>query len=157
MKTKLLGVMLLAGGSLFAETHFSVGIGVGGYGYAAPPVVAYASPYPGDGSEWIDGYWYQVGPRRLWREGYWGRRSYGRGFVVAPRYEGNRYEGNRYGNNYRGNGNGSGYNRNQSYGNSYNGNAIKSFGNGFNGNGNGAAATGTSPMRLRSQPVQREQ
>ena len=107
MKTKLLGVMLLAGSSLFAETHFSVGIGVGGYGYAAPPVVAYAAPYPGDGYEWIDGYWYQVGPRRLWREGYWGRRSYGRGFAAAPRYEGNRY--------------GNSYNRNQSYGNGYNG------------------------------------
>ena len=31
MKTKLLGVMLLAGSSLFAETHFSIGIGVGGH------------------------------------------------------------------------------------------------------------------------------
>ena len=113
MKTKLLGVMLLAGGSLFAETRFSVGIGLGGYGYAAPPVVAYAAPYP-DYDEWIDGYWYQVGPRRLWRDGYWGRRSHGRGYV-APRFE-----GNRYGNSYRGNG--SGYNRSQSYGNSYNGN-----------------------------------
>ena len=116
MKTKLLGVMLLAGGALFAETHFSVGIGVGGYGYAAPPVVAYASPYPGDGYEWIDGYWYQVGPRRLWREGYWGRRSYGRGYVVAPRYDGNRYGQGFRGNSY-------GYNRNQSFGNSYNGNS----------------------------------
>ena len=123
--------MLLAGSSLFAETHFSVGIGVGGYRYAAPPVVAYAAPYPGDGYEWIDGYWYQVGPRRLWREGYWGRRSYGRGFAVAPRYEGNRYERSYRGNGYEGNH--SGYNRNQSYGNSFNGN-----GNSFNGSSNGS-------------------
>ena len=131
MKTKLLGVMLLAGSSLFAESPFSVGIGVGGYGYAAPPVVAYAAPYPGDGYEWIDGYWYQVGPRRLWREGYWGRRSYGRGYV-APRYE-----GNRYGQSYRGNS--SGYNRNQSFGNSFNGNN-----NGSNYNRNQSNRNGNS-------------
>ena len=98
MKTKLLGVMLLAGSSLFAETRFSVGIGVGGYGYAAPPVVAYAPPYPGPGYGWIDGYWYTAGHRRLWRNGYWARRHYGRGYV-APRYD--RYrDGGGYGNGY---------------------------------------------------------
>src|SRR6266540_1147541 len=119
MKTKLLGIMLLAGGSLFAETHFSIGIGLGGYGYAPPPVVAYApsvvayrTPCPGPGYEWTDGYWYNAGPRRLWRAGFWARPSYGRGYVVAPRYDryrsdgyrdyGNRYEGNRYGNGYNG-------------------------------------------------------
>jgi hypothetical protein len=32
MKTKLLAMMLLAGGSMFAQTRFSVGIGVGGHG-----------------------------------------------------------------------------------------------------------------------------
>ena len=146
MKTKLLGVMLLAGSSLFAETHFSIGIGVGGHGYAAPPVVAYAAPYPGDGYEWIDGYWYQDGPRRLWREGYWGRRSYGRGYAVAPRYDGNRYgrgysdsgynRSQSYGNSYNRDSNGSGYNRNQSSGNGYSGN--RSDGSSFNGNNTGS-------------------
>lgn len=46
MKTKLL-VMMLAGSSLFAETHISIGIGSGTPGYYPPPVVAYApSPCP---------------------------------------------------------------------------------------------------------------
>src|SRR5207253_941888 len=88
MKTKLLFVMLLAGTSLFARTHVSIGIGVGGYGYPAygygypaydygyyaapppPPVVTYAPPYPRPGYTWIAGYWYPVGPRYYWRGGY---------------------------------------------------------------------------------------
>ena len=37
MKTKLLAVMLLAGGSLFAETRFSIGVGIGTPAYYAPP------------------------------------------------------------------------------------------------------------------------
>ena len=53
MKTKLLVLLLLAGGSMFAATHFSIGIGVGGgypyyYGpryYAPPPVVYYPPSY----------------------------------------------------------------------------------------------------------------
>jgi len=54
MKTKLLVGLLLAGSSLFAETHFSIGIGLGGGygGYYAPyppPVYVYAPPYPGPG------------------------------------------------------------------------------------------------------------
>jgi hypothetical protein len=32
MKTKLLAMMLLAGGSMFAQTRFSVGIDFGGHG-----------------------------------------------------------------------------------------------------------------------------
>src|SRR5258708_12272271 len=88
MKTKLLVGMLVAGSSLFAETHFSVGIGVGGYGYAPPPVVAYAPPCPGPGYGWVNGSWYEGGPRRVWRDGYWARRShYGRGYAVHPPHD----------------------------------------------------------------------
>ena len=110
MKTKLLVGMLLVGSSLFAETHFSIGIGVGGYGYAPPPVVAYRPPCPGPGYEWTNGYWYESGHRRFWRDGYWARRPYyGRGYAVEPRYERrdwDRYRDDRYyrdgyrGNNY---------------------------------------------------------
>src|SRR5438046_4254332 len=90
MKTKLLAGLLLAGSSLFAGTHVSIGIGVGagGYGYyAAPPVVAYATPCPGPGYAWVDGYWYQAGPRRLWRDGDWAAPVYGRPYACggAPR------------------------------------------------------------------------
>lgn len=89
MKTKLLALLFLAGtSSMFARSHFSIGIGIGGYfpgyyapryyapryyapAYYAPPVVAYAPPCPGPGYNWVDGYWYTAGPQRFWRAGYW--------------------------------------------------------------------------------------
>lgn len=100
MKTKLLALLLLAGSSAFAA-HFSVGIGIGGpaygYGYYAPPpppVVAYAPPaYPGPGYTWVGGYYYPVGPRYVYRAGYWARPPYAGARWVAPRYYGHRYYG----------------------------------------------------------------
>jgi hypothetical protein len=60
MKSKALLIMMLAGGSLFAETHVSIGIDVGVPGYWAPPpppVFAYAPPpCPGPGYFWVAGY-----------------------------------------------------------------------------------------------------
>lgn len=95
MKSKLLVGMLLAGSSLFAAPRVSIGVGVGGFGFgynAAPPVVAYATPCPGPGYSWVDGYWYQAGPRRLWHAGYWAPPVYRapiyRGERVAPRFYG---------------------------------------------------------------------
>ncbi len=41
MKTKLIALMLVAGGSLFAESHFSVVIGGGAPGYYPPPPPSY--------------------------------------------------------------------------------------------------------------------
>jgi len=44
MKTKLLAMMLLAGGSMFAQTRLSIGIDFGGHNggfYQAPPVYAF--------------------------------------------------------------------------------------------------------------------
>lgn len=112
MKTKLVVAMLLAGSSMFAATHFSIGIGVGSYGYAAPPVVAYAPPCPGPGYTWVGGYWDQLGPRRFWRDGYWAAPVFRTGYqAVSPfdrdRYEGRRYDGDRdnrrtYGNSFNG-------------------------------------------------------
>ena len=96
MKTSLLVVMLLASSSVFAATHFSIGIGVGpGYGYYAPPppppVVAYYPPSPGIGYTWVPGYYYPVGPRYVWRAGYWTRPPRGHVRWVAPRYNRGRY------------------------------------------------------------------
>jgi WXXGXW repeat (2 copies) len=101
MKTKLLALFLLAGGSLFAA-HFSVGIGVGVGGYAPyggyyvaapPPVVAYAPPpvYARPGYTWINGYYYPVGARYVWRAGYWARPPYAGAVWVGPRWAGGRY------------------------------------------------------------------
>lgn len=96
MKTKLLVLLMLAGGCVFAGTHFSIGVGIGvpGYYYAPPPppVVAYAPPpCPGPGYSWVGGYWYPVGPRYSWRAGYWARPPYAGAYWTAPRYYGHRY------------------------------------------------------------------
>ena len=103
MKTKLLVLLLLAGGSVFARTHVFLGFGVGApapvYGYypgyyppPPPPVVTYYRPaYPGPGYTWISGYWYPSGPRYAWRAGYWARRPHPRAVWVGPRYVRGRY------------------------------------------------------------------
>lgn len=79
MKKKLLVMGLLAGTALFAETHFSIGVGVGAPGYypPAPPVVAAQPPMPGPGYTWVDGYW----DNGVWVNGYWAPPDYG---YVAP-------------------------------------------------------------------------
>jgi hypothetical protein len=94
MKKKLLVMMILAGGSLFAETHFSLGIGISTPGYYAPPpppLVAYAPPSPGPGYTWIAGYWYPAGARYAWHAGYWARQPYTGSYWVTPRYDEGRY------------------------------------------------------------------
>jgi hypothetical protein len=92
MKTKLLGILLLAGSSLFARSQFSFSVGVGpGYGYYQPaPVVVYSPPppvryyapppayYGGPNYTWVGGYYYPAGPNWAWRSGYWARRPYPR-------------------------------------------------------------------------------
>jgi WXXGXW repeat (2 copies) len=84
MKTKLLGILLLAGSSLFAQTRFGVSVG--------PPPRYYAPPrYYRPGYTWIGGYWQPAGPRWVWRSGYWGRRPHPRAYWVEPRYYGNRW------------------------------------------------------------------
>jgi hypothetical protein len=98
MKAKLLVLMALASVSAFAETHFSIGVNLGGYpaGYYAPappppPPVYYAPPNPGPGYVWISGYYNRVGPRYVWRAGYWSRPPYAGAVWVGPRYAGRRY------------------------------------------------------------------
>jgi WXXGXW repeat (2 copies) len=114
MKTKLLVILLLAGTSLFARTHVSIGIGIGGYYpygyYYAPPPVYYApppvyyepppvyyeppvAPYYAPGSVWISGYYYPAGPRRVWRPGYWARPPFAGAIWVGPTRAGGRFRG----------------------------------------------------------------
>jgi hypothetical protein len=94
MKTKLLAMMLLAGGSMFAQTRVSIGVGFGGHGgagfYQTPPSYAYASnipPCPGPDYTWVDGYWSQDYGRNTWVAGYWNRLPFNSGYQVAPRFE----------------------------------------------------------------------
>jgi hypothetical protein len=99
MKTKFVALLFLAGTSLFARTFVSVGIGVGGYYppppvYYAPPPVYYA-PAPvyaaPAATVWVPGYYYPVGPRWVWRAGYWARPPYVGARWVPPRYYGGRW------------------------------------------------------------------
>ncbi len=79
---KLIGTLMLAGSSLFAGPRVFFGVGVGVPVAPPPPPVAYVAPAPGPGYVWTPGYYYYVGPRRFWREGYWAPRYYyGRPYV----------------------------------------------------------------------------
>jgi len=99
MKTKLrlLAVALIAGGTMFAQSRLSIGVGVGGFGpgaYRPPTYAQYQPPCPGPGYSWVDGYWTPQGGRNVWSAGYWRRPI----VTVAPRHEEARYH-----NEYRGN------------------------------------------------------
>jgi len=91
MKTKLLALALLAGGTMFAGPRIGVRVGIGpAYPYYAPAYIApapvYAAPYAyaAPAPVYGGGFWVNVGGRRVWREGYRGgptfRGGYGRGF-----------------------------------------------------------------------------
>ena len=128
MKIKLLAVMFLAGGSMFAQPRFSVGVGVGGYGggvYQQP--LPYAAPCP-PYYIWDDAYGYCV---QAYAQPYY----YGGGYYGG--YSGGYYGGyNRYGYDnrrfeQRGVSRGFAPNRNRGGGQSFNGG--RNFG-GQNGN-----------------------
>ncbi len=97
MKTKLLAIMLLAGGSMFAETRVAIGIGFRGHGagfYQPPP--SYASripPCPGSDYTWVDGYWSQKRGHNTWLAGYWNRQPTDCGHQFASRFENNFNDG----------------------------------------------------------------
>ena len=95
MKTKLLAIMLFAGGSMFAETHFAIGIGGQGAGFYQPPP-SYASripPCPGPDYSWVDGYWSQNHGRNSWVAGYWNKQPARSGRQVAQRFDNQFNEG----------------------------------------------------------------
>jgi hypothetical protein len=81
MKKKLIALVLLAGSSAFAQSRFSVGIGIGA------PLVASRPFYPGPGYTWVDGYY---DPYVGWINGYWAPPV--ASFRFAPRYD-NRFYG----------------------------------------------------------------
>jgi hypothetical protein len=97
MKSKLLALLLLAGGTLLAGPRVFVGVGFGGGYVVAPPmpvapvVSAYVPPAPGPGYAWVGGYYYPVGPRYVWRAGYWAPRPWAGAYWVGPRWYGGRY------------------------------------------------------------------
>ena len=82
---RFLAVALIAGGTMFAQTRFSIGIGIGRPVAGAYPPPAYAQQYvppcPGPDYTWVDGYW----DGGVWTNGFW-RAPYVTGYRVAPRY-----------------------------------------------------------------------
>jgi WXXGXW repeat (2 copies) len=87
VKSNLIALMLLAGGTLFAQ--FSVGIRIG----APPPVrVVHVQPRsPGEGYAWVGGYWYPVSGHYKWHNGYWTRPAYTGAHWVEPHHDGQQY------------------------------------------------------------------
>jgi len=85
-KTFLAGLLLA--GSLFAKIDFSLGVNIG----PPPPPMVYARPgAPGPGYAWVDGYWYPVNGRYVWREGFWRRPPHREDHWIAPRHDGSRW------------------------------------------------------------------
>ena len=87
MKSKLIVVMLLAAGAVFASV--SIGIRIG----APPPVrvVRIQPRSPGADYIWVGGYWYPNGRHYKWHDGYWTRPAYVGAHWVGPRHDGQLY------------------------------------------------------------------
>ena len=83
IRTTVLAVFLLAGGSVFGA-QISITIGPP----PPPPVVHVLPPRPGPEFVWVDGYWYPVGEHYRWHEGYWTRPPYPGAHWVEPRHDG---------------------------------------------------------------------
>jgi|SRR5579862_234625 len=87
MKKNLLALMLLAGGTIFGA-QISVGIRIG----PPPPARVIRVPRsPGPEYIWVGGYWYPVGNRYRWHDGYWTRPPYAGARWVAPHHDGERF------------------------------------------------------------------
>ena len=92
MKTKLMVMMLMAGGALMAQTRVGIGVQFGGPAPVAVPapvaINAYQPPCPGPGYVWIEGYYDEYGN---WYDGYWALPPYVGAFWVAPRFFGGHF------------------------------------------------------------------
>ena len=87
MKTRMLALLLFAGGMVFGQV--SIGIRIGP---PPPPRVLRVRPVaPGPDYMWIDGYWYAAGNRYRWHDGYWTRPPYGGAHWVPAHHDGDRF------------------------------------------------------------------
>ena len=84
---KLLAALILTAGIGFAQ--FSVGVHIGEP--PRPRVVRVRPNAPGPGYTWVDGYWYPVNGRYVWREGFWRRPPHREDHWIAPRHDGSRW------------------------------------------------------------------
>jgi hypothetical protein len=84
----LLALMLLAVGSA-ASAQVSIGIRIGAP--PAPRVLRVQPRQPGSDFIWIAGYWYPVGHKYTWHNGYWTRPPYAGASWVAPHHDGQQF------------------------------------------------------------------
>jgi len=87
VKTKVIVLMLLAVGAVSAQ--LSVGIRIGPP--PRPRVVRIQPRSPGAEYVWIGGYYYPVGNRYKWHDGYWTRPAFSGARWVEPHYDGQRF------------------------------------------------------------------
>lgn len=88
IRTVVLGALLLATFSA-ARAQVSIGISIGPP--PSPRVVRVLPARPDPEVVWVEGYWYPVGRRYTWHEGYWTRPPYDGARWVAPRHDGERF------------------------------------------------------------------
>jgi hypothetical protein len=88
IRNTLLAAMLLTGGAAFGA-QVSIGIRIG----APPPprVVRVVRRSPGADFVRIDGYWYPVGKKYKWHDGYWTRPPYAGAHWVTPHHDGTQF------------------------------------------------------------------
>jgi hypothetical protein len=87
MKTKLIALLIMAGGALSAQVSLGIRIGPP----PAPRVLRVVPRSPGPDYVWLDGYWYAEGGRYRWHNGYWTRPPYPGARWIAPRHDGERF------------------------------------------------------------------
>jgi hypothetical protein len=88
IRITVLGAVLLAGASV-SGAQVSIGIRIG----PPPPprVVRVLPPRPAPEFVWVEGYWYPVGHRYRWHDGYWTRPPYAGARWVGPRHDGREF------------------------------------------------------------------
>jgi hypothetical protein len=80
----LAGMLVTSVAALSAQVTVAVQIGPP----PRPRVVRLPPPRPAVEFLWVEGYWYPVGAKYKWHDGYWTRPPYEGARWVAPRYDG---------------------------------------------------------------------
>ena len=152
IRTTVFAALLLTSGSAFA-TQISIGIQIGPP--PRPRMMRVQPRRPNANAVFIQGYWYPVGRRYAWHEGYWTLPPYPGARWIDSRYEGRRFyegywdgNGGRFDHDHRWDGDqdrDGGRDQNQRPGRGNNRN------NGNNGNGNGNGNNGNDRGRGRGQ------
>ena len=93
LQTIVIATFLFAPAAI-ANAQVSFGISIG---QPPPPPRVYRVPaQPGPDYEWVEGYWYPLGGRWAWHNGYWTRPPYEGAYWVAPYHDDGQYFAGRW-------------------------------------------------------------